>query len=231
MPQDIAWENEYQNPQLITKEDRPQKDVLRFFKFLKKVGGIELKNLTILDLGSGTGRNANYLAELGNKVIGLEISPTAINLAESRAKEMNIKVEYLLHDIGSVYPFGNETFDLALDVTSSNSLNSKEREIYLSEVFRVLKKGGYFFVKGLCKEGDKNAKALIKINPGLEPDSYINEDMNLIERVFTQQDFVNLYSKYFKIIKLLKKTNYTRFRGQSYKRNFWLAYMKKNLEI
>ena len=227
MPQDIAWENEYQNPQLITKEDRPQKDVLRLFKFLKKVGGIALENLTVLDLGSGTGRNANYLAELGNKVIGLEISPTAIDLAESRAKEMRIEVEYLLHDIGSVYPFGNETFDLVLDVTSSNSLNSKEREIYLSEVFRVLKKGGYFFVKGLCKEGDKNAKALIKINPGLEPDTYINEDMNLIERVFTQQDFINLYAKYFKIIKLIKKTNYTRFRGQSYKRNFWLAYMKK----
>ena len=227
MPQDIAWENEYQNPQLITKEDRPQKDVLRFFKFLKKVGGIALENLTVLDLGSGTGRNANYLAELGNKVIGLEISPTAIDLAESRAKEMRIEVEYLLHDIGSVYPFDNETFDLVLDVTSSNSLNSKEREIYLSEVFRVLKKGGYFFVKGLCKEGDKNAKALIKINPGLEPDTYINEDMNLIERVFTQQDFINLYAKYFKIIKLIKKTNYTRFRGQSYKRNFWLAYMKK----
>jgi len=82
-------------------------------------------------------------------------------------------------------------------------------------------------VEALCKEGDKNAKALLKKNPGPEPDTYINEDMNLIGRVFTRQDFVDLYSKYFEIIKLLKKTNYTRFRGQSYKRNFWLAYMKK----
>ena len=227
MPQGSVWENEYQNPQLITKDDEPQKDILRFFRFLKKEEGVELENLAVLDLGSGTGRNANYLAKLGNKVIGLEISPTAINLAKSRAKSIKIEVNYQLHDIGSEYPFNNETFDLVLDVTSSNSLNGKERDIYLSEVLRVLKKGGYFFVKGLCKDGDKNAKALIKKNPGQELDTYINEDMNLIERVFTQQDFISLYSKYFKIIKLLKKTNYTRFKEQSYKRNFWLAYMKK----
>lgn len=228
MPQDATWEDEYQDPQLLVIEgDQPQKDVLRFFKFLRRKDGVNLENLTILDLGSGTGRNANFLAELGNNVIGLEISPTAINLAMSRAKEIGVKVDYRIHDIGSTYPFEDQSFDLILDVISSNSLNGKERNTYLSETHRVLKTNGYFFVKTLCKEGDKNAKALIKKNPGPEPDTYINEDMNLIERVFTQQDFINLYSKYFKIIKLLKKTNYTEFKNQHYKRNFWLAYMKK----
>lgn len=227
MPQDIVWEKEYQNPQLITKADKPQKDVIRFLKFLKKEEGIKLKNLTVLDLGSGTGRNANHLADLGNKVVGLEISATAIGIAKSRAEKMKIKVDYFLHDIGMEYPLNDKMFDLVLDVTSSNSLNEKEREIYLSETHRVLKKNKYFFVKGLCKDGDKNAKALLKKNPGPEPDTYINEDMGLIERVFTRHDFTIIYSKYFKIIKLVKKTNYTRFKGQSYKRNFWLAYMKK----
>ncbi len=227
MPQGATWEKEYMNPQLVTKEDRPQKDVLRFFKFLKKTEKVKLENLAILDLGSGTGRNSNYLAELGNRVTGLEISPTAIDLAKSRAKKMKVEVDYQLRNMGSVYPFDNEMFDLAIDITSSNSLNNKERYIYLSEVHRVLKSNGHFFVKSLCKDGDKNAKALIKNSPGPEPDTYINKDMNLIEKVFTQQDFTDLYSKYFKIIKLTKKTSYTRFKGQSYKRNFWLAYMKK----
>ena len=147
MPQGSVWENEYQNPQLITKDDEPQKDILRFFRFLKKEEGVELENLAVLDLGSGTGRNANYLAKLGNKVIGLEISPTAINLAKSRAKSIKIEVNYQLHDIGSEYPFNNETFDLVLDVTSSNSLNGKERDIYLSEVLRVLKKDGILVIR------------------------------------------------------------------------------------
>lgn len=227
MPQQVTWEKEYQHPQLITGDDQPQKDVLRFLKYLKKETGGELKNLHILDLGSGTGRNANYLAELGNKVIGFEISATAIKLASDRAKSLGVSVDYRLHDIGSPYPLKSEMFDLVLDVISSNSLNMAERKIYLSEVSRVLKNGGHFFVKALCKDGDQNAKALLKKKPGQEPDTYINEDMNLTERVFAKQDFIDLYSKCFKIIELTKKTNYTRFKGQSYKRNFWLAYMKK----
>ncbi|MEX0918342.1 MAG: hypothetical protein WDZ85_00005, partial [Candidatus Paceibacterota bacterium] len=80
---------------------------------------------------------------------------------------------------------------------------------------------------GLCKDGDKNAKNLIKLSPGNEYDTYHNKDMNLIERVFSHDDFANLYSKYFEIQKLIKKTNYAQFKGQSYKRNYWLAYMKK----
>ena len=227
MPQQAVWENEYRQPQLVTKEDQPQSDLLRFLKFLKKQLKREITGLKILDLGSGTGRNANFLAELGNKVFGFEISATAVALARARAREMKVAVDYQIADIGKKYLFDNESFDLVIDVTSSNSLNTKEREIYLSEVNRVLKKGGYFFVKGLCKDGDKNAKALLKKSPGTESDTYIIEEMKLEERVFTQADFVTLYSKSFEIIELTKKTNYSRFRGQSYKRNFWLAYMKK----
>lgn len=227
MPQELAWEKEYKNPQLIITGDKPQKDVFRFFKFFKK-NCAKLTNLSILDLGSGIGKNSNHLARMGNYVKGLEISDTAILLAKSHAKEMKVNVDYKKHNIGSKYPFKDESFDLILDITSSNSLNEKEREIYLSETHRVLKKERYIFVRALCKDGDKNAKNLIKINPGKEVDTYINEDMNLTEKVFTEDSFKKTYSKYFKIVKLIKKTGYTKFKGQSYKRNFWLAYMQKN---
>lgn len=227
MPQQFAWEKEYQNPQLVTGNDQPQKDVLRFLKFLRKKEKVKLQNLNVLDLGSGTGRNANYLAELGNNVTGLEISITALKTASERANQNGVVVDYRLHDIGSLYPLADQAMDLVLDITSSNSLNTSERGIYLSEVSRVLKTGGHFFVRALCKDGDKNAKALLKNNPGPEPDTYIIKDMNLAERVFTRQDFIDLYSKFFKILELNKKTNYASFKGQSYKRNYWLAYMKK----
>jgi SAM-dependent methyltransferase len=224
--QDTVWEREYRNPQLVTKDEKPQKDTLRFLKFLKKEEGVVLVGLRVLDIGSGTGRNANYLAELGNTVTGFEISQTAIDLARGRAEEHGLAVDYRRQNIGAKYPFPDDEFGLILDVASSNSLNEKEREIYLAETHRVLKNGGYFFVKTLCKDGDKNAKALLKTSPGPEPDTYINRDMGLTERVFGEQDFKDLYSKYFYIIRLEKKTSYTRFKNQSYKRNFWIAYMR-----
>ena len=146
-----TWEREYINPLLVTKNESPQADTLRFFKFLKKEEKYKLENKTILDLGCGTGRNTNYLADLGNNVIGIEISRTALNLAKERARDLGLVIDYRLGDIGQEYEIADNSIDVILDVTSSNSLDEKGREIYLKEVNRVLKNGGYFFVRALAK--------------------------------------------------------------------------------
>jgi hypothetical protein len=83
------------------------------------------------------------------------------------------------------------------------------------------------FVRALCKDGDKNALTLLKTSPGKEHDTYILPDLALCERVFSRNDFVETYSKNFEILSLEKDVNYTSFGGRSYKRNFWLAYLKK----
>lgn len=221
------WEKEYKNPLLVTKKDGPQRDTLRFLKFLKKEEKHKIEGRAILDLGCGTGRNANYLGDLGNKVIGIEISKTALSLAISRAKDLGIVVDYRLADIGENYNIENNSIDIVLDVTSSNSLDEKGRENYLKEVDRVLKKGGYFFVRALCKDGNKNVKNLLKSSPGKEHDTYIIKEIGLTERVFSRDDFVKMYSKYFKILHLEKKTSYTTFNNRIYKRDYWLAYLVK----
>lgn len=222
-----VWDKEYKNPKLMTGTDKPQADVLRFLKFLKKDKKIKLENLNILDLGCGTGRNSNYLAELGNNVVGIEISKTAINLAKTRARDLGVEVDYKLSDIGEKYDIKDNSIDVILDVTSSNSLNEKGRDVYLNEMNRVLKNGGYIFVRALCKDGNKNVKNLLKQNPGREYDTYVIKEIGLTERVFSREDFVKTYGKYFKILKLEKKTGYTRFNDRVYKRDYWLAYLTK----
>jgi SAM-dependent methyltransferase len=221
-----VWEREYRNPKLVTKNDGPQADTLRFLKFLKKDRKYKVEDRNILDLGCGTGRNANYLAE-NNKLIGIEISKTAITLAKERAREIGVNVDYRTGDIGEPYDIKNNSIDVILDVTSSNSLNDVGREIYLSEMNRILKNDGYIFVRALCKDGNKNVKNLLKMNPGKEHDTYIMKEINLTERVFSREDFVKMYSKYFKILKLEKKTGYATFNNRIYKRDYWLAYMTK----
>ncbi|MFA6515390.1 MAG: class I SAM-dependent methyltransferase [Candidatus Paceibacterota bacterium] len=221
------WDREYKNPLLVTKNKDPQADTLRFLKFLKKKEKFKVENKIILDLGCGTGRNSNYLADLGNKVIGIEISKTALNLAKERAKELNLDVDYRLGDIGQEYEIADQSIDVVLDVTSSNSLNEEGREIYLKEVDRVLKNGGYFFVRALAKDGNKNVKNLLKINPGREYNTYIIKEIGLTERVFSREDFVKMYSEFFKILILEKKTSYTTFDDRIFKRDYWLAYLRK----
>ncbi len=227
MPQIDVWEREYRHPQLLTLGAEPRADLKRFIKYLRKAQKVEVTDWAILDLGSGTGRNANYLATLGNRVVGFEVSATALKLARARAQTLGVVVDYRQVDIGSTYPLADQSVDLVVDVMSSNSLNEQERAIYLAEVYRVLKPNGYFFVRALCKDGDKNAKKLLKLSPGPETDTYINTDMGLAERVFSEEDFRGAYSALFAIITLSKKTNYAKFAGQNYKRNYWVGVMQK----
>ncbi len=226
--QEHIWEREYKNPKLVTKEAGPQPVVVEFFRYLRKEHKIPTENLKILDLGCGTGRNSNHLASLGNEVVGMEISSTALSLAKDRADKDGITgVTYIKQSIGAKFPFKDASFDVALDVTTSNSLSETERGVYLSEVSRVLKPGGFLFFRGLCKDGDQNAKELIKRSPGPEKDTYIMPEMGLVERVFTKEDFMATYSPFFEILKLEKSIHYSRFNDRIYKRNYWVAYLKK----
>ncbi len=227
MHQGDVWDREYRNPKLVTKNDGPNADTLRFIKFLKKNQKYLIENRNILDLGCGTGRNSNYLAQNDNKVIGIEISKTALKIAEERAKNLGVSVDYRLGNIGDKYDILSNSVDIILDVTSSNSLDEKGRDIYLSECNRVLKSGGYMFVRALCKDGNKNVKNLLKNSPGKEDDTYIIKEIGLTERVFSRQDFIDIYGKYFKVLNLEKKTSYTTFNGRIYKRDYFLAYLQK----
>ncbi len=221
-----AWEKEYKKPKLMTGDNKPQKDFLNFLKFLKKEEKFKAEEKNILDLGSGTGRNSNYLADMGNKVIGIEISSTALKTAKDRAQMANIEVDYRLGDIGAPYDVADDSIDIILDITSSNSLDEKGRAIYLKEMHRVLKSGGYIFVRALCKDGNTNVKNLLKNSPGKEYDTYYIKEMDLTERVFSRKDIIDMYSKYLQILKLDKKTSYPKMDGRIYKRDYWLMYLK-----
>lgn len=234
MAQEDIWDREYRKSKLLTKENKPQTDVVRFVKFLKKqpvwatwTSDVQVGGFRVLDLGSGAGRNSFYFAQMGANATGLEISKTAIEIGEQNAKEAGLNIKYIKQSIGEKFPVEDSSVDLLLDVTSSNSLTEAEREVFLSEANRVLKSGGYFFVKALCLEGDSNAKFLIKNHPGKEKDTYTMPGLGVTERVWTKEDFVKTYEKYFKIVSIEKKTSYPRMNERVYKRNYWIVYFCK----
>ncbi|NDB57742.1 class I SAM-dependent methyltransferase [bacterium] len=219
--QENIWEKEYRNPTLVTLSDIPAQCVRDFVRFLRKERKIEIDNLNILDLGCGNGKNSHYISEQGlnNKITGIEISETALKYARELAPVGN----FIKQSIGTPLNFPDASFDIILDVTSSNSLNGSERAIYLKEIQRLLKPDGYFFLRTLCKDGDKNAQTLLKTNPGKEYDTYIMPELGLTERVFSKEDLIKMYSIFGEPLYLNKETHYTKFNNQSYKRNFWVG--------
>lgn len=226
MPQADIWEKEYRNPKLITNSDEPQLDFKHFIKWLRKNQHVDLEGLRVLDLGSGTGKNSLFLAERGSEVVGIELSKTAVRIAKERAEERGIQAHFQTGDIGTTIPYEDASFDLILDVVSSNSLNEAERRVYVKEMLRVLKPGGNVFVKALCKDGDKNALNLIEKFPGNEKDTYVMPGTGITERVWSKDDIAELYKK-FELLSLERKSSYTMFEGKPFKRQFWLCYLQK----
>lgn len=222
MAQFEVWEKEYRNPKLITNSDEPQLDFKHYIKWLRKTQHVDLDGLRVLDLGSGTGKNSLFLAERGSVVTGIELSSTAVNIAKQRAKERQLDAEFLEGSIGKKFPFENNSFDLIIDVVSSNSLTDSERKVYIKEIKRVIKPVGFVYIKALCKDGDKNAENLIKMFPGKEKDTYVMPETGIIERVFSREDIESLYSD-FEILSLERKHSYTIIDGKPFKRMFWLT--------
>ena len=217
---------------MLTRKNVPHADVVRFVRSLKKAGRkegapLDLMGWRVLDLGSGTGRNSFYLGEQGASVLGYEFSEAALKIAERFSHGKGLDIAYEKRDIGQPYPIANESVDLVLDVTSSNSLDEKGRSVHLKEVARVLKPGGKFFVRALSKEGDQHAKYLVANAPGPEHDTYIHPDLKIVEKVFTEAEFRQLYGAYFTIESLERSYHYATVAGRRYKRAYWLAHMTK----
>lgn len=222
------WEKEYTNPTFLTKEMDPQADTVRFFKFLKKEEKFDCLGKELVDLGCGTGRNSLYAFELGAVPHGIDISQTAVAHGLEYLKQRDIEMDLKVGSIGETLPYDDNFFDIALDVTSSNSLSEKEREVYFAELDRVLKPGGYLYIKALCKDGDTNAKELLKRFPGPEKDTYILPEQKIMERVWSREDFVSFYSPHFTILHLETKESYTTMGDRRYKRKFFVSYLQKN---
>lgn len=227
MVQKNRWELEYQEPKLVARSFEPTKDAKDFARFFKKKHGT-LEHTRVLDLGSGIGKNAHFFAERGAEVVGLEISDTALATARVRVKETGISVIYQKGDIGTPFPFLDNSFDAILDVLSSNSLSEEERSVYLKETTRVLKPGGYMLVKALSKDGDKNAKELLKKFPSLEKDTYVLPQTGITERVFSESDIRALYGTHFDIVSLKKTSHYPRIADRLYKRNYFVLVLQKS---
>jgi 2-polyprenyl-3-methyl-5-hydroxy-6-metoxy-1,4-benzoquinol methylase len=104
----------------------------------------------VLELGCGEGHYARLLAEKGYRVIGVDISPTAIQWAKEKTLETGHQVEYLAIDLTKPGVLRGKTFDLIVDGNCFHCIIDQDRKIFLANVQRLLKVNGVFFVYSKC---------------------------------------------------------------------------------
>lgn len=221
-----AWEREYQNPKFVSLGTDAAQDVKDFAKWLRRKQGIEIDGAKILDLGCGAGKNSIYFAGHGAQVTGYDFSKVAITVAKERADKENLSINFEVRSIGELLPLDHASVDIVLDVMSSHALSNTEQAVYVSELNRVLKPGGYAFIRTFILDGDNNAKKLIKEFPGIEQQSYVLPETGMTEHVFTEKELKDFY-KDFTILNFEKEFGYQRWGNQSYKRRYALIYLQK----
>ena len=98
----------------------------------------------ILEVGCGTGSNLWFAAREGYSVAGVDGSVSAINAAQKRFKEDGLIGDLRVGDFTSL-PFDDHYFDLVIDRGSLVCCGFEMGKKAISEIHRVMKKGGRFF--------------------------------------------------------------------------------------
>jgi ubiquinone/menaquinone biosynthesis C-methylase UbiE len=108
-----------------------------------------------IDLASGTGFTAMALAPLVSKVVAYDGTEEMLQKARELAAEDKIQnLDFSVGDVANL-PYSDNTFDIATCRRAAHHFTDKKK--FLSEAFRVLKKGGRIGVVDMAvPEADNN---------------------------------------------------------------------------
>jgi SAM-dependent methyltransferase len=103
-----------------------------------------------LVVASGLGDDAEELARRGYRVTAFDISPTAIELCRSRFPAST--VDYLVADLFDLPPAWTESYNLAVEIRTLQSLPLQLREQAAVAIARTLAPGGKLFVRAAARK-------------------------------------------------------------------------------
>ncbi len=117
---------------------------------------------TMLDFGTGTAETAILIKKENNRIniTGMDIDATVLELARKKIKNLNLDIKFLRYD-GRIFPFGNNYFDGVVSCLVFHHLDPEQKRDALSEIFRVLKKGGKIYIADWGLERNKTKAKLL----------------------------------------------------------------------
>ncbi len=222
------WDREYTRGGHLALSDVHAEDLEKFTRFLERRSGRSQLNVTarLLDVGCGNGRNAIYLSRtFGMHGLGYDLSPEAIKAAREAAEGLPLTFE--VRSLAEPIPLPDESVTLALDMMASHYLKRAEREALRAELHRVLKPGGWLFVKTFLRDEDRNAEELLREYPGPEEGMYIHPEIKKAEYVPWEHDLYAFFEPLFTIHKVERSHKHLDKYNRAWKRRTASLYLER----
>ena len=152
----------------------------------------KVKPCKAVDLGCGIGHYAIYLAQRGFEVTGIDISPTAINLAQEKAKKERVTCKFIVADVLGNLDEVKDTYDFAYDWSLLHHIYPEKRGTYFENVNKILNSGGHYF--SVCFS-DKDP---LFSGSG----KYRETPLGTVLYFSSEEELKDLFSCYFRLIEL-----------------------------
>ncbi|NVM55014.1 MAG: class I SAM-dependent methyltransferase [Candidatus Helarchaeota archaeon] len=151
-----------------------------------------VKPCKAIDLGCGAGNYTIYFASLGFNIIGIDISPSAIEAAKENANKKKVKCNFLVSDVLGDLEDLRQTFDFAYDWELLHHIFPEKRKKYVENVHSILNPRGKYL--SVC---------FSKMDPSFGgKGKYRETPLGTILYFSSEDELRNLFAPYFKIEEL-----------------------------
>ena len=160
----------------------------------------------VLDLGCGAGRHCVYLAKNGFDVIGVDVSESALRMANEWVRKERLTNVSFIQATMTNLPFSDSRFDAVISVSVIHHAIKKDIVKTMDEVYRALKKNGVFLTNLVsvkdprCGTGQKVENNTFRILEAFEEKRF--EELH---HFFTRREVSKLLAPFAKArVELLK---------------------------
>ncbi|MBN1187984.1 MAG: methyltransferase domain-containing protein [Bacteroidales bacterium] len=136
-------------PVILKKEDETNRYCIQLYDHV--VNKADLANTDVLEVGSGRGGGASYIARYykPRTYTGLDMSGSLIDFCNRHYKTPGLS---FVKGVAENPPFDNHSFDVIVNVESARCYRSLE--VFFNEVHRLLRPGGHFLFADMIDKGE-----------------------------------------------------------------------------